>query len=120
MLKQRRHHLPITSQDAHPIWMCLWQLSKQFGHACRYPADTASPKELGIGSVIKEPVRLLQSVEISSHGQRSAIQVLDIACRSIRLHLNGRDHVHVVDPVTRFSREDRKSTRLNSSHGYIS
>ncbi len=53
----------------------------------------------------KQPVRLLQLVEVRNHLGRIPIQIFLVVRGAIRLELQNRQHVHVVDPVARFCRE---------------
>ena len=53
----------------------------------------------------EKSVCLLQLVEVRSHRQRGAIEILLILRRTIGLHLYSGDHVHVIDPITRLGRD---------------
>src|SRR2546429_7546887 len=102
ILEQRRHHFLVSRNNARAFGMVLWQRAKQLSHARRYPTVAATPIERRIRCVIKKAVWLLQLVKISSHRGSCAIDVTRVFGRAVRLHLHGGDHVHVVDPVTRF------------------
>ena len=81
------------------------QRSKQLRHPGRHPSVPPAPEERDIGGVIEQAIRLLELVEVHRHLESRAVQILLVARRAISLHLQDRDHVHIVDPEARFACE---------------
>ena len=81
------------------------QRAQQLGHSCRRPTVAAAPEEGYVGGVVEEAVRLLQAVEVGRHFTSGAVEVDLVAGCSEGLHLQQRDHVHVIDPEARLLTE---------------
>ncbi len=89
--------------------MVCREIPQHFGHSRCYPAISPSPEEWHIGGMIKEPVRLLQLIEIGDHFLRVPVQILLVSCCPIRFQLKDSQHIHVVNPISGFR---RKTVRL--------
>ncbi len=74
------------------------QGAQHFSHSGGHPAVATAPEERHVGRVIEEAVRLLQLVEIGRHLQRITIEILPVPGCAVRLQLQDREHIHVVDP----------------------
>src|SRR5256886_16421826 len=102
--EQRGHHLLITIKDARAPRMIFRQRAQQLSHSCRDPSVAAAPVKWRVSRMEEKAVRLLQLVQISGHRSSRAIEIPGVMRGPIGLHLHCRNHVHVVNPVTRFAR----------------
>ncbi len=78
--------------------MGYWQGAQRFGHSRSHPAIATSPEERHVRGMIEKSVGLLQLIEIKDHLSRSPIYIFGITRGAVRLSLNRRNHIHIVDP----------------------
>src|ERR1700722_12386973 len=74
------------------------EIVESFRHTGRDPTIASSPKELRIGRVKEESVRLLQFVQICGHLASLPIQVTSVFCGPVSFELEDGDHIHVIYP----------------------
>ena len=103
ILEERGHHLFITIKDARAPWMVFGKRAKQLSHSRRNPAIASAPIEWRVGRVKKKTIWLLQFVEVRGHCGSSPIEIFDVTRRPKGLHLDRRNHVHVIYSITRLA-----------------
>ncbi len=104
LLEERLHHLAVAFQDARTVLAVLREVLERHRHRGGHPAVAASPHERHVGRVVEKAVQKLQLVEVEDELLRGAVDVLPVARKTIRLRLEGGDHVGVVDPEARLVR----------------
>src|SRR5579862_3005007 len=85
ILQQRLHHLLVAFQDSRALRMIFGEGTQHFRHPGGHPPISSSPEKRYIRRMIEETVWLLEFVQIGGHLQSSAVEILRIIRRTIRL-----------------------------------